>query len=826
MKAELISQIITPEQVKVRLIQQLADNGAELAKVCDSLILDAFNQSFPIKLQEDLGLILVAGGSYGRRQQIKNVSDAEIQIIWTKADPDNQGQVLIDAYESALVLFQKKAQRELPPIGIECELRFITSHFSDLKRDLEGYQKSLASEYQSKQKEKLYNFLINLNNLLFGRALNVPSDSVPQEIIKDLLQDQNRFNQVTEAIIRGINISLGNYGTLAMADIQIKNQVQRTAHLGVSLIECLRLASSNFPEELDPLQESFKKHQLEFTFFRYLHQLTDVPRTTQASHTPENFSYFDREILQRNFEIKYPQYKNLDVVTWLFTEIEALDYNIKRLVTWVSEEVPLTAKPIEKSLASDPFNAFGNVAQLLREYLTNDPEYLPAVQKLRGIVDPNTYQTFTLFEHAMQAVSAIDQVYRGEKKDDRFTKLLHSLSPKDIKILYLATPHHDCAKPEEIKRGIKDSYWHAEHGASVALEEFNNLDLTVEDKAVIARLIANHLWLKDVSKFSLHTIHQAVSGLPVEIRNETFITQLSLLTYADGLSTNPKNWDVFRSNHLYDATLSAFRQIKGDPTIMPISNFTNHLFDFYELYLFGQNHQEVTDFLQLLPDSFRTLPILSVCNFIKIYKKFDGAPQIHFAIHKELPSDLEEQSFKADLLLVAADRNFLASNIVAEITKRGFNIQSADFFTSSTGVVFNRLTLHHHADRQDDLPRLKTSLMELLQNNDLLIPKADPTFKLDAHSTLVSLVSPQFPPSDHTFMIKIKTEDRKGLLLNILQCFNSTQLALQSCCVNSEGNNVENFFELSFNRRGSGTELSSNHLEVLKARIEKELFAL
>ncbi len=822
MTQEPLQQIFQPELAKNQVLKQFAGAGAELAQTCDSLILAAFNQSFPKSIQEQLGLVVVAGGSYGRKQQIKHISDAEIQIIWTKADPDLQGQAVIDTYETALAQFHIKAKDALLPIGIECELRFVTSHFTDLQRDLENYQLSTSREYQSKQKEKLNNFLINLTNLLFGRALNDPLNTVPQKIIKDLVQDETRLNHISEAIIRGISMHFGPYGTLATADLQIKNQLQRTAHLAVSLIECLKIAAVPVPVELEKLEQTFRKHQLEFTFFRHIHQQADRPRLTHTHYTPENFLFSDRLDLQRNFENKYPQAKNLDVLTWLYSEVEILDYNLKRLVSWASEGVPLTPSPLKKSLAKDPFENLGNVATSLREYLANDPDYLPALQRLRGLVDPNSYQTFTHYEHALRSTGAIDQLYRGEKRDERFTKLLLSLSPKNIKVLYIATALHDCAKYEEIKLGIQDSYWHAERGAMIALEELNNLGLTIEDAGVIARLIANHLWLKDVSKYSLHTIHQAISTLPLEIRNETFLTQLSLLTYADGLSTNPKSWDIFRSNHLYDATLSAFRQIKGEPTILPLSDFTEHLFDYYEVYLFGQNQQQISELLKLLPDSFRSLPILSVCNFINIFNRFDNSPEIHFAIHN-LPSDLEEQSFKADLLLVANDRNYLASNIVAEITTRGFNIQSADFYTSSTGVVFNRLTLHHHSDRQDDLPRLREALKTMLQNGELQIPKIDPNFQLDPNSTEVSLVNPQFPPSDRTFMIKIKTEDRKGLLLRILQGFNSNQLALRSCCINSEGNKVENFFELSFNSRANASELSSAHLELLKTALEKEL---
>jgi hypothetical protein len=815
------------------LLSRTAQESLEIAEKCDQIVKTIFQQIFSSELQEYFGISAIALGSYARKQQIKGSSDVDLILLCSRIDPANcPEESLLNSLDAAVGEFGRALAPQFQKLGLLHDSTTVRTRVpGSMRADLENYlhvEKTCGVDGSKLEFKKIAEVLTMA--LTARPIVGVRSESLTQEL-QAILEDSKLGQLVKESFKRSISECLGEYRTLAQTELDLKSDLQYGALFSNLAVTCLQLTGTKVCAEVLKIQSELNETQSFSGIMRRIHR-TAIAGALQRKEITAKMAEFMSAAHHEGFEqaaTKLYGKLDFDVLKALYQSAARTDFLVKKILVWFAAEgaiegelFKLTA-PLSIPLSDPEFWTPGLLAERLREQFFTGVLKLPALDELNGLADHNSYQKFTHLEHAIQAVEVIDRLARGKDPDNRFVELYASLSPELKKALSIAVLLHDSGKKEEIEEGIKDPYYHAEVGAEKARLFAEQNGFAQSEQCLIAQLVKNHLWLKDVSKNAIHIIHETlIQELPVEMRNHDFIKLLTLLTYADGVSTNPKSWTRFRSNHLWEAARCAHQEIDGANPVRDLDIFISTIYDQHSSKLTSIEPEELRTMLQRLPISFRSLPPESVCNFAVLNQEYQGAPIVRFFEHNIASDHADPQNqFKADMLVVAPDRKYLASNIAERLAGRGLSIQSADLYTDSNGVAYNRFTVHSFGMRlPHEVNSIQTQIFERIASEVLEIPKSKITFK---EQPIVTLLTPRIGIEENVLSLRVKALDQTGLFLHILSTFNRVGLSLRSCSACPEGPYIEDFFELTVEDGRKGRALKPNERDSLLHAIVQDL---
>lgn len=806
----------------------------ELANKCDQLISEAFDKHFTKDLQDHFGLSAIALGSYARRQQLAGVSDVDMIIMCSKSDPilctDMQ---LKDNYHQAVIAFGDALLPEFKKLGLVHNSSTVRTRIpGDLQSELVAYLAAAAAAEAEEgsataAKTQFKQFIETLTMMLAARQIAGTEKIDTHAHIKELLQDVKYNDPAKKALIRSLSQCLGKERTLALTELDLKADLQYAALFADLTIEMLKLDGKPLGSDIQKIQQQLKDSQILLSKMRQIHRLGIKNQLQKGEIIEKQADYFTTN-QQKGFReaaIKtLGANQGVEALTILYREAAKIDFLVKKVLVWAVADGAVDDLLNNNVRVDDSFWLPGILSEKLREEMFHNPDNFPELRELDGLVDQYSYQKFVHLEHALRAVEVIDRLARGKDADERFVALYSRLSENQKKILGLAALLHDCGKKEELEHGIKDPYYHADIGSKKCRLVAERLGFDTAEQRSIAQLVYHHLWLKDVSKPAIHTIHETLlAELPTEMRSHDFINLLTLLTYADGIATNPDSWTHFRSNHLWEAGRSAHQEIDGTNPIRDLNLFVDTLYSRHSIRLQCVPKSNMLEMLRELPLSFRALPPETICHFATLRNNLGTLPLAEIVEHN-INADQRDShyQFKADLLIISKDRKYLASNLVQNLFSSGLSIQSADFYTDNRGIAYNRITIHHQHERSDDMPSLRTRTIMILGAENLSIPNRKFAFK---EVPIVTLLSPRSGGDENVLSIKIKAFDTPGLLLHILSAFNRVGLSLRSCSACPEGDYIEDYFELTYEDGRSNRTLQPVEKDALLQVIVQELLA-
>ena len=812
-----------PRYSKVDLVESARAEALDLSAKCDQIIIEAFEQHFSPELKERFSVKLQAVGSYGRKSQVAGLSDADLILLCAEDPLESNDEALIRAFDVAHQAVAAEITPKLAKLGIQFEGKGIRTRIpEDLTNSCLEYLASQTSDGKLTRFKAFDQYAEGLMMALDARVLAGPTD-VPTNVELEKFLDQPSFRKVVlETLDNLILNALGSQRTLSVGETNLKKNIGSACVYAEASIRMLELMGVGLCADIKQIQSELLDLQLVIAKLRLVHREVVKGAVSRKEVLPDNIDLMQVGHQQR-FEELAPSVLKCRLeeppLHLLYQTATRADLLVKKVLIWLKSEGQVDA--LLKPSFTDPevFNFPGSVGERLRDQLFFQPEMWPELQQFSGLPDQYAYQRFTILEHSLRAVEVLDRLAGGRDEEEEFVKSFQQLSGEERKILYLAALMHDSGKLEECAKGISDPYYHAEVGALKASNLAQRIGLDMPAQRMVGQLVANHLFLKDVSKATLTRIHDGLlMELPEELRQHRFINLLTLLTYADGKSTNPENWNKFRSNYLWEAARSAHAEIDGRRPYSDLKVFLGDLFESHGLRLQAHTPQQAEELFSGLPVAFRTLPRETLCDFIQIYSQYQGGNTVSILPHS-LPTDLLDSLFKADVLIVAPDRRYLASNIVDVLNNSGFSIQSADFFTNSAGIVFNRITIHHTADRTQDIKAVVQRLTKRLDQDALAIPKSTFVFAETPIVTMPLLRRME----DDTLSISIKGRDDYGLLLHILTSFNRVGLSLRSLTTAQEGRYVEDNFELTMDPDRRGRAISDSQRSSLLRAVATEL---
>lgn len=188
--------------------------------------------------------------------------------------------------------------------------------------------------------------------------------------------------------------------------------------------------------------------------------------------------------------------------------------------------------------------------------------YLPEFGEIQGMVISDAFHDFTVDEHTLLVVRAMDELYKSVEKHDEFRRKVLEALPRPH-ILRLACLFHDLGK----SRGAAG---HSERGALMIPQIGERLGLSDNTVRTLIFLVQEHLTLSKFSQRHDTGDAQLLKDLAGKIGTKERLDLLFLLTYCDSISVGQGAYPLWKDALLTELYKDVLAQIQLKPGSGPI----------------------------------------------------------------------------------------------------------------------------------------------------------------------------------------------------------------------------------------------------------------
>ena len=164
--------------------------------------------------------------------------------------------------------------------------------------------------------------------------------------------------------------------------------------------------------------------------------------------------------------------------------------------------------------------------------------YMPEFGEIEGLSINDVFHDFTVDEHTLFVVEAVDRLYKSVEKYDQFRRQILEALPRP-QILRMACLIHDLGK----SRGGPG---HSERGALMVPRIGERLGLSTGDVRTLIFLVQDHLTLSKVSQQRDPGEGGLLKSLAAKIGSRERLELLYLLTYCDSISVGQGSFPLWK----------------------------------------------------------------------------------------------------------------------------------------------------------------------------------------------------------------------------------------------------------------------------------------
>jgi [protein-PII] uridylyltransferase len=188
--------------------------------------------------------------------------------------------------------------------------------------------------------------------------------------------------------------------------------------------------------------------------------------------------------------------------------------------------------------------------------------YMPTFAAIEGQMQFDLFHIFTVDEHILTVIQNL-RLFGTDAYKERFP-ICNGITKKipKLELLYLAGLFHDIAKGrggDHAKLGIKD-----------ALTFCKMHQLSDYDSKLVAWLVEKHLLISKTAQREDIDDPDVIKKFANEVRDQTHLNHLYILTVADICGTNPELWNSWKATqltNLYQRTLYELRRGNEKPIL-------------------------------------------------------------------------------------------------------------------------------------------------------------------------------------------------------------------------------------------------------------------
>ena len=182
--------------------------------------------------------------------------------------------------------------------------------------------------------------------------------------------------------------------------------------------------------------------------------------------------------------------------------------------------------------------------------------YLPEFGRVTFLVQHDFFHRYTVDEHTLKAIEALDEVAAGESPAVRALGRVFD-EVEDAAPLYLGLLLHDIGKG----RGGG----HVERGARLVPRACARLSLTGQQAEDVAFLVAAHLEMSQISQQRDLSEPALIESFAARVGRLDRLNQLMLLTYADHRGVGPGIWNEWKGTLLWELYNRTRERLAGHP---------------------------------------------------------------------------------------------------------------------------------------------------------------------------------------------------------------------------------------------------------------------
>lgn len=410
--------------------------------------------------------------------------------------------------------------------------------------------------------------------------------------------------------------------------------------------------------------------------------------------------------------------------------------------------------------------------------------FIPEFNRIVALMQYNSYHHYTVDEHTIQCIAFLAKLEKGELKED--LPIATSILEKGVnrKVLYVALLLHDIGKGRNTD--------HSSIGAEIAKTVSPRLGLDEKETELVVWLVRHHLLMSDTSQKRDIGDPKTVINFAKIVGNRTKLKLLTVLTVCDIMGVGPGVWNHWKAQMLRDL-YNFTHSVLTDGSV----NFSSY-FDVEEskkivsTLLAELKHTNPEGAINRHGDPFwRSLAPEVQIKFIELLDQVRD---------EETAFDFTQDETRGATRLCMVRKYFpdLFSNFAGILALINVNIVDAKSYTTSDGYLTSAFWLQDTNNKPYEkvkINRLSSQVQKFTSDLKLLAEKLNQPnvlhkparFKKATKFTVPTEITFDNEGSDLHTIVEVDTQDRPGLLYDLVQTLNNRGITVVSSVIATYG---------------------------------------
>ncbi|MGA1847568.1 [protein-PII] uridylyltransferase [Deferribacter abyssi] len=487
--------------------------------------------------------------------------------------------------------------------------------------------------------------------------------------------------------------------------------------------------------------------------------------------------------------IKYPE---LMINVFYISALKNLKFSDK-LAELIKENLYLIDESYQKkygTLFLKRISTFPYSSKIIKNMLHTGvlQKFIPEFNDIVCRVQYDLYHHYTVDEHTILALKFIDDlIISNHPFKNNYLEAFRKLRRKDL--LALSILLHDIGKGQ--------GYNHSIVGAKMSQTICQRLGLHQDDIDTISNMVEHHLLMSHISqRRDLHDI-EVIEYFISFLNNEDELHLLYLLTYADMNAVGGELFNEWKSTLLTELYLKSLTAMEKENLISEY----NKIVDIKRRKLY----ERITDNIMksmikdLDSEYIFTYKVKHIIRHLQMIKKL--TPDTKVIVSYNTREDLNCIEFS----ICTYDFLGLLKKLSGIFAYFGLNILGAQIFTFDNNIVMDTIQVSSSKEPLNFIVKkcneIATTIKDAITNKiyvDELIKKAPaPIFKKKIPKSINKKVIFDNDISSVFTVIDIFTEDKIGLLYDILTVFEKLKINVQKAKISTDVDRVVDSFYIT-----------------------------
>lgn len=414
---------------------------------------------------------------------------------------------------------------------------------------------------------------------------------------------------------------------------------------------------------------------------------------------------------------------------------------------------------------------------------------IPEFAGIEGQMQYDRYHTYTVDEHTLKAIEALQAVERGELQDELPISTAIASQVQSRRALYMAMLTHDIGKGAGSQ---------AERGEALSAEIARRMQMSEGEIKTVAWLVRHHLLMSEVAFKRDLDDPKTIEDFVAAVQSPERLRLLLLITVADIRAVGPHIWNGWKGALLRDLYHRALARMGGAEAPVDVTGAKLKLAQHLRLNHSGWTQASIDTFVGMIaPPAFWSRSAAEQEAMAMLYKRYQASREPALAV--------TEDTFRAitDLTLCLRNHALLLQQVAGVAALMGASIVSAKLIAAHDDTTWVKLGLQDVTGAAFDAGKAMREFPKLyhkVQSGALeLQPELERTRPNKARVQQAAFVEPPRVLIDNALsathtVIEVNGTDRIGFLHDIAAALVESGLVIATAHVATYGTRAVDVF--------------------------------